>query len=49
MCTGKRELSPTCFDVSIFKAPIGDRGGFTTVINGGTGQLIVDENGIVIS
>ena len=39
LCTGALELTPTCLDISIFVAPVGNTGGLLNIFQTQTGEL----------
>ena len=45
LCTGSLELSPSCIDVSIFLAPVGNSGGLLNSLNEDEGGLVLGGNG----
>ena len=47
LCTGSKELTATCLDVSIYEAPIGSTGGFLQSLAEDNSGLILTNDGLV--
>jgi len=45
LCTGTTILTPSCLDVSIYDAPIGNTGGLLQALNNDNTNLVIDSSG----